>query len=264
MNGTSMLHTLEMLRTPPRITAAARSISTAPLTLVLMPYEACIMVEMAFACTVQPMPNAAMAVNTANRMPILRHPRPRSNVYIGPPSMCPFSDFTRYFMASRASEYFVEMPNTPVSQHQNTAPGPPNATAVATPIILPVPIVAARAVASAPNCDTSPFCDLSRCTERRMAVKSLRCGKRRRTDRKTWVPSSSTIIGQPQRYELSVAKKSLTLSIFICFQCYPTTVNEYRLYNKAITKYFIKRCKVIKSYAKTFGSYLYLHYICSR
>ena len=28
-----------------------------------------------------------------------------------------------------------------------------------------------------------------------------------------------------------------------CFQCYPTTVNEYRLYNKAITKCFVKRSK---------------------
>ena len=162
----------------------------------------------------QPMPKAAMAVNTANRIPILRHPNPRSRVYIGPPSMRPPSDFTLYFMASNASEYLVEMPNTPVSQHQNTAPGPPKATAVATPMMLPVPMVAAREVASAPNCDTSPFCDLSRWTERRMAVNSLRCGKRRRMVRKTWVPSSNTIIGQPQRHELSVAKKSLTLSIF--------------------------------------------------
>ena len=183
--------------------------STPPLTSVPMPYEACIIVEMALACTVQPMPKAAMAVNTANNIPILRHPKPRSRVYIGPPSIRPLSDFTRYFIASNASEYFVEMPNTPVSQHQNTAPGPPNATAVATPMMFPVPMVAARA----PNCDTSPFCDLSRCTEIRMAVNSLRCGKRKRTVRKTCVPSSSTIMGQPQRIELSVAKKSLTLSI---------------------------------------------------
>ena len=206
-----------MLRTPPMITAAARSISTAPLTSVLIPYEACMIVEMALACTVQPVPNAAMAVKTANKTPILRHPKPRSNVYIGPPCMRPPLDFTLYFMASKASEYFVEMPNTPVSQHQSTAPGPPNATAVATPMMFPVPIVAAREVASAPNCDTSPFCDLSRWTEIRMAVSNLRCGKRRRMVRKMWVPSSSTIIGQPQRYELSVAKKSLTLSIFNVF-----------------------------------------------
>ena len=50
-----------------------------------------------------------------------------------------------------------------------------------------------------------------------MAVNSLRCGKRRRMVRKTCVPSSSTIMGQPQRHELSVAKNSLTLSIFYAF-----------------------------------------------
>ena len=43
------------------------------------------------------------------------------------------------------------MPNTPVNQHHNTAPGPPSAIAVATPTILPVPIVAAHAVDNAPN-----------------------------------------------------------------------------------------------------------------
>ena len=169
-----MLHTFDMLRTPLMSTAAVSNISMLPLNSVLMPYEACIMVEMALACTVHPMPNAAIAVNKAKRNPILRQPKPRSNVYIGPPCMRPLSDFTLYFIASKASEYFVEMPKTPVNQHQNTAPGPPNATAVATPMMFPVPIVAARAVASAPNCDTSPFCDLSRCTDRRMAVNILR------------------------------------------------------------------------------------------
>ena len=49
------------------------------------------------------------------------------------------------------SEYFVEMPNTPVSHIHSTAPGPPEATAVATPTMLPVPIVAAKAVVNAPK-----------------------------------------------------------------------------------------------------------------
>ena len=198
---------------------------------------------MAFACTVQPIPNAAIAVNNAKSIPILRQPKPRSNVYIGPPCISPLSDFTLYFMASNASEYFVEMPKTPVSQHQKTAPGPPNATAVATPMMFPVPIVAARAVASAPNCDTSPFCDLSRWTERRMAVNNLRCGKRRRMVRKMWVPSSNTIIGQPQRKELSVAKNSLTLSIFIMFAFLHYTSHNDLFYSNIITECLIKSCK---------------------
>ena len=66
-----------------------------------------------------------------------------------------------YFIAKSPSEYFVAMPNTPVSQHHRTAPGPPKAIAVATPMMFPVPMVAARAVAKAPNCETSPWADLS-------------------------------------------------------------------------------------------------------
>ena len=66
------------------------------------------------------------------------------------------------------------MPNTPVSQHQSTAPGPPSDTAVATPMMLPVPIVAASAVASDPNCDTSPVASGSRVTESFIAVKIFR------------------------------------------------------------------------------------------
>ena len=42
-------------------------------------------------------------------------------------------------------------PKTPVIQHQKTAPGPPRATAVPTPIIFPVPMVDASAVVRAPN-----------------------------------------------------------------------------------------------------------------
>lgn len=41
------------------------------------------------------------------------------------------------------------MPNTPLTQHQNTAPGPPTAIAAEIPMIFPVPIVAASAVESA-------------------------------------------------------------------------------------------------------------------
>ena len=41
------------------------------------------------------------------------------------------------------------------------APGPPACTAVATPTIFPVPIVAANAVQSAAKDDTSPFPPLS-------------------------------------------------------------------------------------------------------
>lgn len=80
---------------------------------------------------------------------------PRSSTYIGPPAIAPEGVATRYFTASRASEYFVAMPNTPVSHIHSSAPGPPAAIAVETPTMLPVPIVAASAVVSAANGDTS-------------------------------------------------------------------------------------------------------------
>ena len=142
-----------------------------------------------------------MAVRTQKAMAIFFHPRPRSRAYIGPPSIVPSLVFTRYFTASRPSEYFVAMPSTPVIQHHSTAPGPPKATAVATPTMLPVPMVAASDVAKAPNWLTSPSAPSSRVKERRMPFRIWRCGKRNRTVRYRCVPSSSTIIGQPHSCE---------------------------------------------------------------
>jgi hypothetical protein len=50
----------------------------------------------------------------------------------------------------------VAIPKIAVIHIQNTAPGPPRITAVATPTILPVPIVAARAVIKAWKWEISP------------------------------------------------------------------------------------------------------------
>ena len=70
--------------------------------------------------------------------------------------MCP-SDFTsRYLMASIHSAYFVAVPNIAASHIQKSAPGPPATIAVATPTMLPVPIVAERAVQSAAKPESSP------------------------------------------------------------------------------------------------------------
>ena len=157
------------------------------------------MVEMALAWTVLPMPNEASAVNSANSTASHFHPSPRSRAYMGPPSMRPSLALTRYLMASSPSLYLVAMPNTPESQHQSTAPGPPRATAVATPTMLPVPMVAASAVASAPNCDTSPVESLSLLIDNLMPVKSLRCGIPNLKVRKMCVPSNNMIIGHPHR-----------------------------------------------------------------
>ena len=54
------------------------------------------------------------------------------------------------------------MPKKPTTHIQNTAPGPPKATAVPTPAMLPVPMVADRAVAQAVLAfgDTAPALDV--------------------------------------------------------------------------------------------------------
>ena len=170
---------------------------------------------MALACTVLPMPNEARAVKMAKRIAAQRHPNPFSSANIGPPITFPSGFFSRYLIASRPSAYLVAMPNTPVSQHHNTAPGPPKAMAVATPMMFPVPIVAARAVANDENCDTSPVASGSRCTDSRMALSICLCGKCNRIVRKRWVPKSRIIMGQPHNRELVTEKNSLMVFMLL-------------------------------------------------
>ena len=102
---------------------------------------------MALACTILPMPKEAIAVKSAKSTANHFHPKPRSKAYMGPPCILPSVDLILYLIANKPSAYLVEMPKTPVSQHQSTAPGPPKAIAVAIPTMLPVPMVAAKAVA---------------------------------------------------------------------------------------------------------------------
>ncbi len=60
-------------------------------------------------------------------------------------------------MAKTPSAYFVAIPKNAAIHIQRSAPGPPSLMAVATPTILPVPTVAARAVASAAKLEISPL-----------------------------------------------------------------------------------------------------------
>ncbi len=103
-----------------------------------------------------PMPNDAIIAKRANATAIFFIFKPLSRAYIAPPNILPSFDWTLYFTLINDSAYFVAIPNTPVIQHQKTAPGPPKYTAVPTPMILPVPIVEARAVVNAWNWLTSP------------------------------------------------------------------------------------------------------------
>ena len=194
-----------MLLTPPSTTTATsimRAIPTATRIiepLALLPHNITTFSLIALAWTMLPMPNAAIAVNPQNNTASHFWPKPRSRAYMGPPSMVPSLVLTRYLMASKPSLYFVAMPKRPVSQHHSTAPGPPSATAVATPMMFPVPMVAASDVARAANWLTSPLASLSFLTDILMAVNILRCGTRNLKVKNRWVPKSNIIMGQPHR-----------------------------------------------------------------
>jgi hypothetical protein len=52
----------------------------------------------------------------------------------------------RYFTARIASAYLLAIPRREATHIQNKEPRPPIAMAVATPVILPIPIIPAKAV----------------------------------------------------------------------------------------------------------------------
>ena len=206
MNGTSFSHTLAIFVMPPRITTAVSTVMTLPVIQGETPNVCCARPAMELACVMLPIPKAAMAVSAANSMPSGLLPSPRSRAYMGPPAIWPLASFTRYFTLSTASAYFVAMPNTPVSHIHNTAPGPPAATAVATPTMLPVPIVAASAVVSAPNWLISPSPSFSRENDSLMA-----CGRYVWMNfslkvRNRCVPKSKIRSGGPQTKSLAWAR----------------------------------------------------------
>ena len=151
MKGTNFSHTLAIDLIPPKITIPVRTATTIPTGHFGMPRFSLHTVAIALTCVAQPIPKDANPASTAKVTPSHFMLSPRSRAHMAPPCIRPSSVFTLYLTAINDSEYFVAIPNTPMSQHHNTAPGPPIAMAVPTPMILPVPIVAARAVVSAPN-----------------------------------------------------------------------------------------------------------------
>ena len=161
---------------------------------------------MLFDCTMLPMPKPARPPNSANVAPsqAQRGPRPLRMAYIGPPTKRPFASRSRKCTASSTSAYLVAMPTSAVIHIQNTAPGPPSATAVATPAMLPTPMVAARHVISAAYGLTSPWASSPPRplhTSRRPAP-ILRTGMPpSRTCRYKPVPRISTSMAGPQTNE---------------------------------------------------------------
>ena len=73
-------------------------------------------------------------------------PSPSTITYIGPPCISPAESFPLYIIAKVQVKYFVTTPTNALTHIQKTAPGPPTFMAIATPAILPIPTVAAKAV----------------------------------------------------------------------------------------------------------------------
>ncbi len=114
-----------------------------------------------FACVRLPMPKDATTANNANSQPRTAPSflclKAFFIVYIGPPDISPFSLTSLYLIASIHSLNLEVSPKQALIHIQTSAPGPPDTIAVATPTILPVPIVAASAVVNAENGEISPF-----------------------------------------------------------------------------------------------------------
>ena len=169
MNGTSFSHTVAIDLIPPKITIAVSIATTRPTIQPCTPVFSSTTLAMAFTCVAQPIPKEAKPANTAKiiprTLPSFFHFNPLDSAYMAPPCIRPSFVFTRYFTAISDSEYLVAIPKIPDNQHHSTAPGPPRAIAVPTPTILPVPIVAASAVVSAPKFETSPSASGSLCTD---------------------------------------------------------------------------------------------------
>ena len=146
--------------------------------------------------------NAKRAKSTASHF----IPSPFSRMYIVPPLNCPSSSFSRNLTASVTSQNFVVMPNIADISIHTRAPGPPRWSAVATPAMLPVPTVAASAVAIAAKDEMLPSSELFSLslpkTSLIMRPKYLTWGKPRTKVNQTPVPTKRVSIHGPQTIPL--------------------------------------------------------------
>ena len=182
---------------PPKITSAVKAATAIPINAGEIFRFSLHTVAIALTWVAHPIPKEANPPKKAKSSASHFICNPRSSAYIAPPCIRPSFVLTRYLTAIRDSLYLVAMPKTPVSQHQRTAPGPPSAIAVPTPMIFPVPIVEASAVVSAPNWLTSPSASVSLVTDKRIAVPIFLWITPVRIVMKMCVPSSRRIIHQP-------------------------------------------------------------------
>ena len=145
---------------PPTIISKETTVITIPVTHVGTLKVECKAPAIEFPCVMFPIPKEAITANRAKShartAPNVLFFRPFFIVYIGPPLISPLAFISRYLIASMHSLNLEVRPNAAEIHIHTRAPGPPDTIAVATPTILPVPIVAASAVVSAENGETSP------------------------------------------------------------------------------------------------------------
>ena len=168
-----------------------------------------------------PMPNEASTQNSANAPARKGLCSPFLRYSMGPPRHAPSGPFSRYSMPSVFSANAVIMPKNAETHIQNTAPGPPMVSAVATPAMLPVPTVAARAVHMVANGETAFLLFLRRAAPEKQDKSVLRshspmCRSWNRqvlAVKYTPVPTSSTSMGAPQTKARTMSFSSTIFSI---------------------------------------------------
>ena len=206
MAGTTAEQTREIRPMPPRMMKKASRAVAAPEIRAGRAKLSSRARAMELAWAMSPIPREAgmvkRAKQSASTAPSRFGRRPCRMVYMGPPHISPRSLRRRYFTASRHSAHLVDRPSRAESSIHTRAPGPPATRAVATPAMLPVPMVAARVVIRAEKGDTSPAPRApvrdARLKVLRRAQPRFRQGRKRvRRVRKTPVPSSRASIQGP-------------------------------------------------------------------
>ena len=107
----------------------------------------------------------------------------------------------------------VAVPTIAAIHIQNKAPGPPDTIAVATPTILPVPMVAESAVQSAAKLDTSPLPSFSSDENIYLIARGnlFICNPLSLIDKNNPVAKIKIISGKPQTKSSTIFKKSVIL-----------------------------------------------------
>ena len=191
MNGVIIDATFAMRFTPPTITTPSRAARIMPDVSVDTGNALCIVDEAPLDCTIVRHTAQAMMVITAKTIPSQRWRSPSSKILNGPPRY-PLEWRNLYICDSVDSTKAVDAPKNATTHIQNTAPGPPNAMAVATPTMFPVPTLPERAMQNASNDEipSAPRFLLKR--ERTISPMRLTCTNRVQTEKNSPAPSSST------------------------------------------------------------------------